>query len=106
VQIQSESFCAATLDQDLSIQVPYLSYDGNLFRAEFSHVPDTLTFNLVDYETVTDVTAFEGCSPATLSSTFLLKIPNLLFGGASYWLDLQYTNEGSTMRYEDLGVNY
>ena len=103
--MQSSSFCAATLDPDLSIHVPYLSFAANYFWADFSYVPDTLNFNLVNYGSVTDATVFDGCTPATLSYTLLLHIPNLMFGESSYWLDLQFINQGTTFSYSNMGIN-
>ncbi len=103
---QSGSLCSATLDPNLSIHVPNLIFAGTPFRADLAYVPDTLTFDLVDYGLLTDTSAYEGCTPATLSDTFLLHIPNIMFRGASYRLDLQYTQQGTSFVYTNLGVNY
>lgn len=103
--LQSESVCSATLDSQLSIHIPYLVYDSMPYWADFTYVTNTLDFKLVNYGNVTDAAAFEGCTPAILSNSLLLHIPNLMFNGTSYWLDLQFMGEGTTFTYSNAGTN-
>jgi hypothetical protein len=103
--LQSDGLCAATIESDFSINVPYITYNDNFYRTDFTYVPNTLNFDLVSAQVIVDKTFYSGCRPATLSESFLLHISVLELAGKSYWLDLQYTNQGVRFIYNNSGVN-
>lgn len=83
--------CSATLSEDLSLHIPVLSFMGQFFLADFSHIPDTPDFGLAGAGVLSETGPFDGCAPATLSSDLELHIPALIFEGKSYWMDMIYS---------------
>jgi hypothetical protein len=87
----------ATLSADLKLHVPVISYGGAYFEADFDMVPGSLRFRL---KNVSSLTRPVCGNPALLTQRleiFRLYIPKVIYGGASYWVYLQYVpGNGST----------
>ncbi|MBF0559635.1 MAG: hypothetical protein HQL08_12745 [Nitrospirae bacterium] len=104
----SNNSCAATLNSDFSIHIPYLTYNGSSYSMDLTSVSGTWNFSVSNYSSVTNSSSYSGCYPATLSSTFELYIPNLMFQGDSLWMDLTSSStalQGATFSYKSLGAN-
>jgi hypothetical protein len=88
------SNCTATISDNLILHVPIIDYNnGAYYWADFSYAPNTLDFTLINAGVVPDIGPFSGCAFSTLSSDLKLHIPQVTFAGASYWADLQYTQD-------------
>ncbi len=80
--------CAVTLSSDFKLHVPIIDFQGNTFRADFRHVPNTLDFVLTDADVVLDDSSFDGCAHSVLSNDLTLVLPDIRFNGKSYWAQL------------------
>ncbi len=98
--------CAATLANDLSLlHIPILTFNDAKYWADFQYVPNTtFDFTIINANIVTDTSPYSSCPPASLSSDFTLHMPTVMFNGASYWLDLQYTG-GFNFTFVTAGAN-
>jgi len=86
--------CAATLSNDLSLNIPVINFNNQAYYwADFSYVPNTMDFTLIDAGVVSDTSPFTSCSPSTLSTDFKLHVPTITFGNAFYWADFQYAHD-------------
>ncbi|MBI5640929.1 MAG: hypothetical protein HZA17_10935, partial [Nitrospirae bacterium] len=105
-EIQPSNNCAAILSNDFSLlHLPILTYAGYAFWADFTYVPNTLNFNLVNYGLVSDASPFVNCSPSILGSDLSASIPAVTFVGGSYWLNLIYSGQGVTFTVTGAGAN-
>lgn len=83
----SDSSCAALLNADMSLHLPYLSFGGTLYSVDLRLAPSAgIRFELASYSLVTDAA---GCQPATLSGDLYLHIPLLRYDTASGSLHLR-----------------
>lgn len=91
--VPSTDNCAATLSNDLLLDVPILTFYGVPFQSYFQGIPGTLDIELTDYGLIGDPTLFSGCRPSLLSPDLLLHVPNILFAGLSFLADFQYSHD-------------
>jgi hypothetical protein len=59
---------------------------------------------LTNVGAVADASQFSSCTPATLSTSFQLQIPVILFYGVSYFGDFQY-DQGVNLTLTGYGAN-
>lgn len=85
--------CAATLSNELVLDVPILIFYGVPFWAHFQVAPGTGDIELTDYGSPGDLTQFSGCRPTLLSPDLILHVPNILFAGFSFIADFQYSHD-------------
>ena len=90
IESNAENVCTAFLSSDLTLSVPIVTFAGQAYWADFQYVPNTLDFELTNAGLVADAGEFSACTPATLSASFQLHIPDINFNGVSYWGDFQY----------------
>jgi hypothetical protein len=88
--------CAASLsltDSTYHLFVPIVNSNPNLW-IDFLYIPDASTnpmFRLINFGEPVNLGDFSACQPSTLSlvnSNYVLHIPELIFGGFSYRVDL------------------
>jgi hypothetical protein len=96
--------CTATLSLDLSLHLPAVAYSGQDYSADLTYVPDTQDFLLAQAGAVTDAGQFSHCFPADLSPALNLHVPEILFGGISYFADFQSTR-GLVFTLTEVGDN-
>ena len=99
--------CTVMLNPDGSFRIPCLTYAGDYYWADlaYSPAPNTFNFSVTAAGAITNSTQFTNCTPVTLSSTFLLYIPNMIFNSASFWMALQYVNQDAVFTYRSSGYN-
>ncbi len=97
--------CTATLDGNLLLHIPYLSYGNPIsgtqsFRANLGYefnptYPALILFKLDSYDTINNPLFL--CAPSTLSDDLTVHIPDVLFpdGITHIWVDLQYSSDFS-----------
>jgi hypothetical protein len=100
------SDCTATLDNNLLLKVPLISYadpwpGAPSFRADFAYeplgnYPSLILFRLTDVGLVQK--ELFSCTGSTLSEGLTIHIPDLLLpdGKTRLWADLQYFSAGSS----------
>jgi hypothetical protein len=102
-QIPTGTACTSTLNANLQLQIPYLSYDNGALRlwADFVYNPDPsyptlIPFKLTNYAVINNPSFT--CSPSTLSNDFKIHIPDVLLpdGITRLWVDLTYNPALST----------
>ena len=96
--------CIANLNENLALHVPYISYQETLpaglstvtFSADFTYDPDPnypllIIFKYVTLNMITNPSF--SCAAATLSSTLVLHVPDVVFpdGVTHVWADLTYS---------------
>ena len=90
--------CAAALsltDSAYHLFVPLLNTTPNLW-VDFQYDPDSTMnpmFRLTNYGEPANLSDFSACQPSTLSlvdSNYILHIPELIFNGFSYRVNLTY----------------
>ncbi|MFH0994799.1 MAG: BACON domain-containing carbohydrate-binding protein [Pseudomonadota bacterium] len=95
--------CTATLDANLSLHIPYLSYVSPLLGtlslwADFIYVfnPASIIFKLTNAAIIKDPSF--SCAPSTLSEDLNIHIPDFLLpdGSTHLWVDLKYSATLST----------
>jgi len=100
----SPTACTATLDANLSLYIPYLSYvdptSGSLW-ADLVYEPNPmypmlLPFKLTNYAIINDPSF--SCVASTLSADLKIHIPDILLpdGSTHLWADLEYSMTLST----------
>ena len=96
--------CSATLTTDLILHIPIVDFQGSAYWVDFRYVPDTLDFVMTDAGVVVDDTAFRGCTHSVLSNDLKFGLPDIMFAGKSYWIELTY-KEGLTVTATWAGEN-
>lgn len=91
--VPSTDNCAATLSNDLLLDVPILTFYGVPLQADFQVIPGTFDIELTNYNPPGDPTLFSGCRPSVLSPDLLLHVPNILFAGLSFLADFKYSHD-------------
>ena len=99
--------CTATLDKNLALHVPYITYIQTAFNttvsfsADFTYelnlnYPSLIIFKYADLNMITNPSF--SCAAATLSSALVLHVPDVLFpdGVTHVWADLTYSTTLST----------
>lgn len=87
--------CAATLSQDLTLQIPQLFIAGSPYAATLKIT------QAADGSYTTKTTSFEATSRSDCSdgdtgivvisnNTYLLHVPSLVFGASQYWVNFEY----------------
>lgn len=86
--------CAASSSGNLTVFVPVLAFNGASYWVDLQYIPESAEtlFRLTDFGQLSDSSPFAGCNAATLSSfsPFVLHVPDLRIGDASYRVDLEY----------------
>ena len=91
--INNVCLCTATLDSNMNLHIPYIYYDdpksgGEVFGADLNYFPDSAYPNSIIYKYVKidSVPADEliTCEKATLSSSFVLQIPDIVLPDGSH----------------------
>lgn len=88
--------CYATLDTELNLHIPVLTYGGYYLWADFKLYPDTYYLSLTNAGAVADPSSYSSCSPSTLSAGFKLQIPDFRFSWIAYtsiWADFNYSHD-------------
>lgn len=85
--------CSAILSANLKIHIPFLTYSGYFFWADFTLIPNTLDFALTNYGPISDASAYSSCTPVTLSPDLKLSVPALLYAGYSFHTDFTYSHD-------------
>lgn len=85
--------CTATLNNDLILTVPALSFSGSLYSASLKY--NYSTDDHIWFYVLNAAGATQDCAnPATLSlnasNAYILHIPIVFFQGISYTADLEY----------------
>ncbi len=96
--------CAAILYDDLSLRIPAIVFNGQYYWADFQYVKNTMDFVLSYAGLINDTSPFSGCTASSLSASLQLNVPVIVYGGVSYWADLQYT-QGVTFTLVGAGQN-
>lgn len=103
---QQPSGCTATLNENLFLHIPYLSYDnpilGNLtLQADFAYdynpsYPELIPFKFTNASVIYSPSF--SCNLSTLSEDFKIHIPDVLLpdGVTHIWVDLDYSSVLST----------
>lgn len=96
--------CAATIAQDLSIQVPKFTFDGSAFFATLKLIQaadGSYTANLIDFgsTTRTDCSAGDTGILVLYNNSYVLHIPSLTLGADSYWINFEHqpTSDGTVL---------
>lgn len=84
-----------SVNQDISINIPSLTFNGMSLWANLKFTPDyanRMLFEVTGYGTNTS----NNCSTATLSSDLILKIPQASFGEMKLWANFSFypSNDG------------
>lgn len=96
--------CVANLSNDLRLHVPAISYNGQLYWADFQYAQGN-DITLTDAGLVTDTGSYSSCASSALSPDLKLHIPAVIYNGTSYWADFQYS-QGAIFTLTDYGANY
>lgn len=90
--VPANDSCAATLSNDLSLDVPIIIFHGQSYWADFKAIPDTLEIQMTNYGLLTDTGPFNSCQPSSLSPDLMLHIPKISFNGGYYLADFEYSH--------------
>jgi len=102
-QAPTQTACTATLDGNLLLHIPYLSYGNGALSLwadllyEFNPTyPTLIPFKLTNYAIINDPSF--SCTASTLASDLTIHIPDVLFpdGVTHIWVDLAYSPALST----------
>lgn len=83
--------CSATLAGGV-LHVPIITYGGASYWADLQQSSSGSSFAVSNSGAVTDTSPYSSCLPATLSSSWQLHVPEIIYGGVSYRADFQYEN--------------
>jgi len=91
--------CTATLDENSSLHIPYITYGTLLLWADFVYEYNPMYPTLIPFKMVANaVTSSYLCEASTLSADLKIHIPDVLFLDRSnrLWMDLEYSPTLST----------
>ncbi|MDD1749214.1 MAG: hypothetical protein LUO89_04995 [Methanothrix sp.] len=90
------SLCAASVSvsPDLAVHLPITTYSGSNYWLDLQYNSAYATFVLTNAGIVNDVSPYSNCAAASLSSDFMLHVPEILIDGGSYWAYLQFNGSG------------
>ena len=99
------SLCAASVSvsPDLTVHLPITTYSGSNYWLDLQYNSAYATFVLTNAGIVNDVSPYSNCAVSSLSSDFMLHVPEILIDGGSYWAYLQFN--GSGFAFTALGQN-
>lgn len=99
----TDNKCMATVSSSLIVSIPIVTFSGSNYWANLQYDSAKSNLTVAGAGTVSNVNPYSKCTASTLSSDFKLHIPVLMFSGASYWIDLQYS--GSAFTITGFGAN-
>jgi hypothetical protein len=99
---QAPTVCTATIDENLSLRVPYITYLNPILGTvslwvDFVYEPNMMlvVFKLTAYSIITNPSF--SCAASTLSSNLKIHIPDVqLPDGSHLWMDMEYSAALST----------
>lgn len=99
----ADNKCMASISSGLVVSIPIVTFNGSNYWVSLQYNASSSTLTVAGAGAVSDAGTYSSCTASTLSSDFKLHIPVLMFGGSSYWLDLQYN--GSAFNITGFGAN-
>lgn len=88
------SLCAASVSPSLAMHLPITTYNGSNYWVDLQYNSADATLVLTNAGIVNDARPYSNCAASSLSSDFLLHVPDVWLDGGSYWAYLQYNGSG------------